>query len=64
MCEDFVKERSFVAISRGLQSAIISDLLDFLRQNGFYPPMEKTDAILRRCDHDGNRAISYDEFCE
>ena len=35
-----------------------------LEKNGFYPRREDIEAILRRMDHDANRQISYDEFCE
>ena len=36
----------------------------YLEQNGFYPCEEDLNAILRRCDHDANRMISFGEFCE
>ena len=40
------------------------DLIYYLERNGFYPRREDIEAILRRMDHDANRQISYDEFCE
>jgi hypothetical protein len=40
------------------------DLISYLERNGFYPRREDIEAILRRMDHDANRQISYDEFCE
>ena len=40
------------------------DLIFYLEKNGFYPRREDIEAILRRMDHDANRQISYDEFCE
>mmetsp|Transcript_19561 Transcript_19561/g.26432 ORF Transcript_19561/g.26432 Transcript_19561/m.26432 type:complete len:135 (-) Transcript_19561:1284-1688(-) len=40
------------------------DLSYYLERNGFYPRREDVEAILRRCDHDANRSISYAEFCE
>jgi len=40
------------------------DLISYLEKNGFYPRREDIEAILRRLDHDANRMLSYDEFCE
>lgn len=40
------------------------DLINYLETNSFFPRREDVEAILRRCDHDGNRMISYAEFCE
>ena len=40
------------------------DLISYLESNGFYPRREDIEAILRRMDHDANRQINYDEFCE
>jgi hypothetical protein len=42
----------------------MADLIYYLEGNGFYPQTEDLEAILRRCDHDGDRTISYEEFCE
>ena len=42
----------------------MGDLIAYLESNGFYPRREEIEAILRRCDHDGNRLINYEEFCE
>ena len=64
MRHDFIKVRSFDAISRGFQNILMASLNDFLEQNNFNPTREEVEAILRRCDHDANRTISYDEFCE
>ena len=62
--EDFVKVRTFDEISRGLSTISMDDLLFYLECNGFLPRREDIEAILRRCDHDGNRLINYEEFCE
>jgi Ca2+-binding EF-hand superfamily protein len=42
----------------------MSDLIYFLENNGFYPRTEDLEAILRRCDHDADRAFNFEEFCE
>ena len=42
----------------------MSDLIFYLENNGFYPRTEDLEAILRRCDHDADRALSFEEFCE
>lgn len=42
----------------------MQDLIMYLEQNGFHPRTEDLEAILRRCDHDADRALSFDEFCE
>jgi Ca2+-binding EF-hand superfamily protein len=39
-------------------------LIQFFEQNGYYAKTEEMEAILRRCDHDGDRFIGFDEFCE
>jgi len=51
-------------MSRGLSFISVSDLMFFLENNGFYPRTEDLEAILRRCDHDADRALSFDEFIE
>ena len=40
------------------------DLVYYLEKNSFFSRADDQEAILRRCDHDANRQISYDEFCE
>jgi hypothetical protein len=35
-----------------------------LERNGFYPRESDLEAILRRCDHSGDKELSYTEFCE
>ena len=61
---DFVKVRVFDAIARGYHCINMPDLIAFLERNSFFPRREDIEAILRRCDHDANRQISYAEFCE
>jgi len=42
----------------------MSDLIFFCEQNGFYPRTDDLEAILRRCDHDADRALNQEEFFE
>lgn len=39
------------------------DLIDFLENNAFRPTRDEVEAILRRCDHDADGALNYEEFC-
>lgn len=61
---DFQRARAFNDISRGLTLINMSDLIQYCEQNGFYPRTDDLEAILRRCDHDADRALTFDEFCE
>ena len=63
-CYDFVKVRTFDKIARGFSAINMPDLISYLESNGFYPRREDVEAILRRMDHDANRQVNYDEFCE
>lgn len=63
-CQDFIKVRAFETIAKGYQSISMPDLIYYLERNSFFPRREDVEAILRRCDHDANRSISYAEFCE
>jgi len=40
------------------------DLIVYLENNGFHPRTADVEAILRRCDHDADRAFTYEEFGE
>jgi hypothetical protein len=62
--KDYQKHKTFNEISRGLPYISMSDLIAFLEQNGFYPRTEDLEAILRRCDHDADRSLSFEEFSE
>ena len=42
----------------------MQELVLYLESNSFFPCKEDIEAILRRCDHDANREISYAEFCD
>ena len=63
-CQDFVKVRAFESITRGYRVITMPDLISYLEKNSFFPRREDIEAILRRCDHDGNRELAYDEFLE
>lgn len=54
----------FVQISRGRAEISMSDLIWFCDRYGFQPTTEDLEAILRRCDHDADRALSFEEFVE
>ena len=62
--EDFDRRKCFDTIARGYHSICMPDLIYFLEKNGFYPRREDIEAILRRLDHDANKMLSFDEFCE
>ena len=59
-----MKVRVFDTIAKGYSAISMPDLISYLERNSFYPRREDIEAILRRCDHDANRQISYSEFCE
>ena len=63
-CGEFNKARVFDEIARGYHMIGMPELISYLERNGFYPRREDIEAILRRMDHDANRMISYEEFCE
>jgi hypothetical protein len=62
--EDFDRRKIFETIARGYHSICMADLIFFLEKNGFYPRREDVEAILRRLDHDADKSLSFDEFCE
>jgi len=61
---DHSKMKTFHEIGRGDTFISMANLILYLENNGFHPRTEDLEAILRRCDHDADRALSYDEFCE
>ena len=61
---DHQKLKTFNDITRGQTLVLMSDLIFFLEENGFCPKTEDIEAILRRCDHDADQALSFEEFCE
>lgn len=62
--KDHQKLKTFNEISRGQTFITMPDLIVYLENNGFHPRTSDIEAILRRCDHDADRAFSYEEFNE
>ena len=62
--KDFIKQKAFEQISGNQEAVTLRDLIAFLEQHGFQPRREDLEAILRRCDHNANQQLNYDEFCE
>jgi Ca2+-binding EF-hand superfamily protein len=58
------KLKTFNEISRGQLLITMPDLIYFLEENGFHPRTSDIEAILRRADHDADRAFSFQEFSE
>ena len=61
---DFNKAKIFSDISRGKKTIEMHDLICYLEGNGFHARTPDLEAILRRCDHDADKALSFDEFIE
>ena len=58
------KLRTFNEISRGQVLITMPDLIVYLENNGFHPRTSDIEAILRRCDHDADRAFTFEDFNE
>ena len=54
----------FAQIARGRNEINMTDVIWFCERYGFQPSTEDLEAILRRCDHDADRALSFEEFAE
>ena len=52
----------FHDISRGKPFITMPDLIFYLEQHAYHPRTEEIEGILRRCDHDSDGALSYEEF--
>ena len=61
---DFNKVKIFSDISRGKKTIEMHDLIYYLEENGFHTRTTDLEAILRRCDHDADNTLSFDEFVE
>lgn len=57
-------QSAFNQVSKNKKIISLQDLTTFLEKNGFAPDTHDLEAILRRCDHDADRSISFDEFYE
>ena len=54
----------FNQIGRGRPEIMMTDLIWFCERYGFMPSTEDLEAILRRCDHDADRCLTFEEFAE
>ena len=54
----------FNQISAGRPEITMTDLIWFCERYGFMPNTEDLEAILRRCDHDADRCLNFEEFVE
>ena len=54
----------FKTISRQRPEISMTELIWFSEKYGFQFALEDLEAILRRCDHDADRCLSYPEFIE
>ena len=61
---DYDVQYAFYQVSKNKKVISLQDLTNFLEKNGFAPNTHDLEAILRRCDHDADRTISFDEFYE
>ena len=63
--KDFSKQKAFNQISANKDKITVSDIVQFLEEFGKYTAKkEDIEAILRRCDHEGDQMINYSEFVE
>jgi hypothetical protein len=51
-------------LAQGGEDINLDNLVAFLEANGFYPRRDDLESILRRCDHDANQNINFEEFVE
>ena len=61
---DYSRQDAFNEASKGQTFISTYGLTQYLERNGFYPRESDLEAILRRCDHSGDKELSYTEFCE
>mmetsp|Transcript_17028 Transcript_17028/g.26306 ORF Transcript_17028/g.26306 Transcript_17028/m.26306 type:complete len:228 (+) Transcript_17028:241-924(+) len=61
---DHQKLKTFHEIGQGQVHISMTQLTRYLESNGFHPRTEDVEAILRRCDHDSDQQLSFDEFAE
>ena len=54
----------FVEMANGRNTISMTDFIWFCERYEFSPTTEDLEAILRRCDHDADRALCFDEFIE
>jgi len=61
---DHSAKATFDTVSKGRRDISMPDLIEFLERNGYYSTTSELEGILRRCDHDADRAFCFEEFCE
>ena len=61
---DFTKKKAFDKLSQGENVISLDSLVTYLESNKYFPMRDDLEAILRRCDHDANQNINFDEFAE
>lgn len=61
---DYNRQDAFNEAGKGQTFISTYGLTQYLERNGFYPRESDLEAILRRCDHSGDKELSYTEFCE
>lgn len=61
---NYNRQEAFNEASKGQTFISTYGLTQYLERNGFYPRESDLEAILRRCDHSGDKELSYTEFCE
>jgi len=62
---DFTKQNYFNFLAKGNEKIRIENIVEFLREQSLMnPKKEELEAFLRRCDHEADQMISFDEFCE
>ena len=55
----------FNVLSNNNDKIRVQDIVNFMRDEAHMnPKKEELEAILRRCDHEADQMISYEEFCE
>jgi len=61
---DHAEQKTFDLVSKGYLVISLDDLVAFLEHNGYYPRSDELEAILRRCDHDGDSVFTFEEWLE
>ena len=61
----FTIEKAFKTVAGKHNCITLQKLTTFLETEGFFfPKQNELEAIMRRCDHDGDRVLCFQEFAE